>query len=188
MNCRIIFVGLNAINALRLLYLVSARTTVMGQRTFAAAALLLVAGLVSSSLWAAAFSNGDLSISLPNDWELDSSDQYGTYFNSGEKAEQLVISSMAMKMAARSNSMKTLARGAEPKIDKKLVEVKGNSGSAVLRGLFPAQPVFFDIRIIAMSGKVHALSYYCYRCRTIDSDTIQRGEALLGAVKFRVPQ
>ena len=158
---------------------------------------------MSSSIWAAAFSNGDLSVSLPDDWEMDSSDQYGTYFNSRDKAEQLVISSMAMKVALvdaelrrviealvehRSNSMKTLAKGAEPKVDKKLVEVKGGSGSAVLRGLFPVQSVFFDIRIIATGGKMHTISYYCYRCRTIDSDTIQRGEALLGAVKFHVPQ
>jgi hypothetical protein len=134
---------------------------------------------------------------------MDSSDQYGTYFNSRDKAEQLVISSMAMKTAlgdaelrrviealveSRSNSMETLAQGTEPKVDKKLVEVKGDSGSAVLRGLFPVQSVFFDIRIIAMSGKMHTISYYCYRCRTIDRDTIQRGEALLGAVKFHAPQ
>ena len=175
----------------------------MGRRTFAAAALLLGAGLVSSSIWAATFSNDDLSVSLPNDWEKDSSDQRGTYFNSRDKAEQLVISSMAMKAAlldaelrrviealaeSRINSMKTLANGAEPKVDKKLVEVKADGGSAVLRGLFPVQSVFYDIRIIAMGRKMHTISYYCYRCRTIDSDTIQRGEALLGAVKFHVPQ
>jgi hypothetical protein len=121
-----------------------------GAGAFAAAALLLGAGLVSSSNWAAAFSNGELSVSLPDDWEMDSSDQYGTYFNSRDKFEQLVISSMAMKttlvdaelrrvveklVESRSNSMKTLAQGAEPKVDKKLVEVKGDSGSAVLRGL-----------------------------------------------------
>jgi hypothetical protein len=175
----------------------------MGPRAFAAAALLLGAGLVSSSIWATGFSNGELSVSLPNDWEMDSSDESGTYFNSKDKAEQLVISSMTMKTALvdaelrtaiealveiRSNSMKTLAQGAEPKVDKKIVEVKGDSGSAVLRGLFPVQSVFFDIRIIAVGGKMHTISYYCYRCRTIDIDTIQRGEALLGAVKFHVPQ
>ena len=84
--------------------------------------------------------------------------------------------------------MKTLAKGAEPKIDKKLVEVKGDSGSAVLRGLFPVESVFFDIKIVAMPGKMHTISYYCYRCRTMDRTTIQRGEAILGAVKFHVPQ
>jgi len=139
---------------------------------------------------------------LPNDWEKDSSDQRGTYFNSRDKAEQLVISSMAMKVALvdaelrrviealvehRSNSMKTLAKGAEPKVDKKLVEVKGDRGSAVLRGLVPVQSIFFDVRIIAMSGKMHTISYYCYRCRNIDSDTIRRAEALLGAVNIHVP-
>jgi hypothetical protein len=120
-----------------------------------------------------------------------------------ERAEQLVITSMAMKTAlvdaelrraiealveVRSNSLKALAQGAELKVDKKLVEVKGASGSAVMRGFVPVQSIFFDIRITAMSGKMHTISYYCYRCRTIDGDTIQRGEALLGAVKFHVPQ
>src|SRR5215813_7766372 len=122
---------------------------VIGRRTFAAAALLLGAGLVSSSIWAATFSNGDLSVSLPDDWEKDSSDQRGTYFNSRDKAEQLVISSMAMKAAlvdaelrrvieapveSRSNSMKTLANGAEPKVDKKLVGSEGGQriGNALL--------------------------------------------------------
>jgi hypothetical protein len=134
---------------------------------------------------------------------MDSSDQHGTYFNSRDKTEQLVVSSMAMRgaltdaelrrvMAAllesRSNSMRTLANGAEPRVDKRLVEVKSDSGSAVLRGLFSAQSVFFDIRIIAMPGKMHTISYYCYRCRTMDSTTIQRGEAILGTVKFRAPQ
>jgi hypothetical protein len=134
---------------------------------------------------------------------MDSSDRHGTYFNSGDKAEQLVVSSMVMKRAltdaelrkvmdalieSRSNSMRTLAKGAEPRIDKRLVEVKGDTGSAVLRGLFSAQSIFFDIRIIAMPGKMHTISYYCYRCRTMDSTTIQRGEAILGAVKFRAPQ
>jgi hypothetical protein len=134
---------------------------------------------------------------------MDSSDQFGSYFNSKDKAEQLVISSMEIKIPladadlrraietlveSRRNSMKTLAQGAEPRIEKKLVEVKGGSGSAVLRGLFPAQSTFFDIRIFARAGKMHTISYYCYRCRTMDSTTIQRGEALLGAVKFNVLQ
>ena len=175
----------------------------MQRPTLAAAVLLLGASLVSPSIWAVDFSNGELSVSLPNDWEMDSSDQYGTYFNSRDRAEQLVVSSMSMKAAlpdaelrrviealvdSRSSSMKTLAKGAEPKIDKKLVEVKGDSGSAVLTGLFPVQSVFFNIRIVAIPGKVHTISYYCYRCRTMDRTTIQRGEAILGAVKFHVPQ
>jgi hypothetical protein len=175
----------------------------MRRQTLTAAALLLGATLVTSSIWAATFSNGDLSVALPNDWEMDFSDKNGTYFNSRDKAEQLVVSSMAMKSAltdaelrkvmdalveSRSNSMKTLAKGAEPRIDKRLVEVKDDNGSAVLRGFLSAQSVFFDIRIIAMPGKMHTISYYCYRCRTMDTSTIQRGEAILGAVKFPAPQ
>jgi hypothetical protein len=147
----------------------------MQRRTLAAAVLLLGASIVNPSVWAVDFSNGELSVSLPNDWEMDSSDQYGTYFNSRDKAEQLVVSSMAIKAAlpdaelrrviealveSRSSSMKSLAKGAEPKVDKKLVEVKNDSGSAVLRGLFPVQSVFFDIRIVAIPGKMHTISYY----------------------------
>src|SRR5215831_13778935 len=121
----------------------------MRRQIFTAAALLLGASLVSSSVWAAAFSNDELSVSLPDDWEMDSSDQHGTYFNCRDKTEQLVISSMAMKTAlvdaelrrviealveARSNSMKTLANGAEPKVDKKLVGSEGGQriGNALL--------------------------------------------------------
>ena len=171
----------------------------MRRSTFAATVLLLGASLMNTSIWAASFSNGDLSVSLPNDWEMDSSDQRGTYFNSNDRAEQLVISSLVIKTAladaelkgvierlveSRIDSMKTLANGAEPRLDKKPIEVKGGTGSAVLRGLFPVQSVFFDIRIIAVSGKMHTISYYCYRCRTMDTTTIQRGEALLGAVKI----
>jgi hypothetical protein len=175
----------------------------MQRPTLAAAVLLLGASLVNPSVWAVDFSNGELSVSLPNDWEMDSSDQYGTYFNSRDKAEQLVVSSMAMKAAlhdaelrrviealveSRSSAMKTLAKGDKPRVDKKLVEVKSDSGSAVLTGLFPVQSVFFNIRIVAIPGKVHTISYYCYRCRTMDRTTLQRGEAILGAVKFHVPQ
>ena len=101
----------------------------MQRPTLAAAVLLLGSSLVSPSIWAVDFSNGELSVSLPNDWEMESSDQYGTYFNSRDSAEQLVV-----------------------------------------------------------PGKMHTISYYCYRCRTMDRTTIQRGEAILGAVKFHVPQ
>jgi hypothetical protein len=41
---------------------------------------------------------------------------------------------MAALLESRSNSMRTLANGAEPRVDKRLVEVKSDSGSAVLRG------------------------------------------------------
>ena len=154
---------------------------------------------MNASIWAKSFSNGELSVLLPNDWEMDLSDQYGTYFNSNDKAEQLVTSSLAMKtvpadaelqghieklVELRIKSIKTQANGAEPRLDKKLIEAKGGTGSAVLRGLCSVQSVFFDIRIIAVSGKIHTFSYYCYRCRTMDTTTIQRGEALLGAVKI----